>query len=130
VAAGLWGWGYATVDEAAATLASGGGAAGAGSPTSWGYNFDFSWVYDGTVIPGWQLVPEVYFFQAVNGRTPNAMATFMQGAKMANFTVSFIQNPATWQVAVNYAKFWGGDTQLDQPLRDRSFYGITVSRNF
>jgi len=128
VAAGLWGWGY---DTTASTLATGASTpAGVGSATSYGYNFDFSWVYDGTVIPGWQVVPEIYFFQAVKGRTPNAMATFMQGAKSANFTVSFIQNPAKWQFAVNYAKFWGGDTVFDQPLRDRSFFGATLSRNF
>jgi hypothetical protein len=129
VAAGLWGWGYATGDSAAATLANGGNTAGVGSATSYGANFDFSWVYDGSIIPGWQVVPEVYFFDAIKGRTPNAMATFMQGAKMANFTVSLIQNPAKWQIAINYAAFWGGSV-LDQPLRDRNYYGITISRNF
>ncbi len=29
-----------------------------GSKTAWGYNVDFSWVYDGTLIPGWQVIPE------------------------------------------------------------------------
>lgn len=130
VAAGLWGWGYDTTAAASSTLAAGGNTAGVGSATSYGYNFDFSWVYDGSVLPGWQVVPEIYYFQAVKGRTPNATATFMQGAKMANFTISFIQNPAKWQFAINMAKFWGGASVLDQPLRDRSFYGLTVSRNF
>ncbi|WP_075259355.1 DUF1302 domain-containing protein [Herbaspirillum camelliae] len=130
VAAGLWGWGYDTTANANSTLANGGNTAGVGSSTSYGYNFDFSWVYDGSVIPGWQVIPEVYFFHAVKGRTPNATATFMEGAKMANFTVTFMQNPAKWQVALNFAKFWGGASVFDQPLRDRSFYGMTVSRNF
>lgn len=128
VAAGGWGWGYDTTARADATGA--GTPAAAGTATSYGYNFDFSWVYDGTLIPGWQVIPEVYFFHALKGRTPNAMATFMEGAKSANFTVSFVQNPATWQFSMNYAKFWGGDTVFDQPLRDRSFFGATVSRNF
>lgn len=130
VAAGLWGWGYDTTANASATLAGGGNTAGVGTATSYGYNLDFSWVYDGSVIPGWQVIPEIYYFQAVKGRTPNATATFMQGAKMANFTVTFVQNPAKWQVALNFAKFWGGASVFDQPLRDRSFYGMTVSRNF
>ncbi|WP_443114124.1 DUF1302 domain-containing protein [Herbaspirillum seropedicae] len=130
VAAGLWGWGYDTTANANRTLANGGNTAGVGSSTSYGYNFDFSWVYDGSVIPGWQVIPEIYFFHAVKGRTPNATATFMEGAKMANFTVTFMQNPAKWQVALNFAKFWGGASVFDQPLRDRSFYGMTVSRNF
>lgn len=128
VAAGGWGWGYNTTSQ---TLATGGGTPGAvGTATSYGYNFDFSWVYDGTLVKGWQVVPEVYFLDAVKGRTPNAMATFMEGAKSANFIVSFIRNPATWQFSVNYAKFWGGDTVFDQPLVKRDFFGATVTKNF
>ncbi len=122
ISAGGWGWGQLT-DPTAAMVPM-------GSRTSWGYNFDFSWVYDGSVIPGWQIVPEVYYFQAVSGRTPNLSGLFMQGAKSANFIVSFIQNPATWQVALNYSKFWNGSQLLDQPLKDRDFFGIVVSRNF
>jgi hypothetical protein len=128
VAAGGWGFGYATTAQTDATGA--GVPAPAGTGTSWGYNLDFSWVYDGKLIPGWQVVPEVYFFHAVKGRTPNAMATFMQGAKSANFVVNFIQNPAKWQVSVNYARFWGGGSVFDQPLRDRGFFGAAISRNF
>ncbi|MES2259348.1 MAG: DUF1302 domain-containing protein [Pseudomonadota bacterium] len=128
VAAGGWGFGYDTTVNADRTGAGVPGAAG--TRNSYGYNFDFSWVYDGSLIPGWQVVPELYFFHAVRGRTPNMTATFMQGAKSANFIVGFIQNPAKWQFSVNYARFWGGDTVFDQPLRDRSFVGATLSRNF
>src|SRR5450830_29528 len=128
VAAGLWGWGYDTTVSTQATGSS--TPAAVGSPLSYGYNFDFSWVYDGTVISGWQVVPEIYYFQAVKGHTPNATATFMQGAKTANFIISFIQNPAKWQFAINYAAFWGGDTILDQPLRGRNFVGATATYNF
>ncbi|OYU98855.1 MAG: arylsulfatase [Burkholderiales bacterium PBB5] len=122
VAAGGWGWGQEF--DPAGTPQS------VGSKTSWGFNFDFSWVYDGTLIPGWQVVPEVYYFQAVKGRTPNVVGMFMEGAKSTNLTVSFIQNPATWQFAVNYGAFWGGSRVYDQPYRDRNFIGATVSRNF
>lgn len=128
VAAGGWGWGYATTAQTDAT--GFGTPTSVGTATSYGYNFDFSWVYDGTVVPGWQVIPEVYFFHAVKGRTPNAMATFMEGAKSANFVLSFIQNPAKWQVGLNYAKFWGGKSVFDQPYRDRDFVGAYVSRNF
>jgi hypothetical protein len=58
------------------------------------------------------------------------MALFMEGAKSANFIVTFTRNPATWVVGVNYAKFWGGSNVLDQPLRDRDFFGAYVTRNF
>jgi hypothetical protein len=125
VAAGGWGWGNELAANAATNQ-----QVPMGSRYSGGFNIDFSWVYDGTLIPGWQVVPEVYYFQAVKGRTPNIAGTFMQGAKSANFIVSFIQNPANWQFAVNYAKFWGGDSVFDQPYRDRDFIGLNLSRNF
>ena len=120
--AGGWGWGQ-EFDPTATPEA-------VGSKTSWGYNFDFSWVYDGTVIPGWQVVPEIYYFQAVKGRTPNVVGLFMEGAKSVNLTVSFLQNPTKWQFAVNYAAFWGGSRVFDQPYRDRNFVGLTLARNF
>lgn len=122
ISAGGWGWGQET-DPAGAPVAT-------GTKTSSGINFDFSWVYDGTLIPGWQVVPEIYYFQALSGRTPNASALLMKGAKSVNLTVSFIQNPATWQFALNYAKFWGGSSPFDQPYRDRDFVGAVLSRNF
>lgn len=122
VAAGAWGWGQ-EFDPGAPPQA-------VGDRTSWGYNFDFSWVYDGTLVKGWQVIPEIYFFHAVNGRTPNASGLFMEGAKSANLTVTFMRNPATWQFAVNYGRFWGGKRVFDQPLRDRGFVSAYVSRNF
>jgi len=122
IAAGAWGWGQEFDPTAAPTPM--------GSKTSWGYNFDFSWVYDGTLIPGWQVVPEIYYFQAVSGRIPNGSGLFMEGAKSANLIVSFIQNPANWQASINYAAFWGGKRVFDQPYRDRNFVGLTLSRNF
>jgi hypothetical protein len=125
-APGLWGWGFLNANDPS----FGTPQQGVGTSTSWGYNFDFSWTYDGKLIPGWQVTPEIYFFQAVKGRTPNAMALFMQGAKSANFIVTFVKNPATWQFAVNYAAFWGGSSVLDQPLRGRNFVGAYVTRNF
>lgn len=129
VAAGNWGWGFLTATDSGFPLAPG-SAPSVGTKTSWGYNFDFSWTYDGKLIPGWQVTPEIYYFQAVKGRTPNGQALFMEGAKSANFIVTFTQNPANWAVGVNYAKFWGGSSVLDQPLRNRDFYGAYVTRNF
>lgn len=122
ISAGAWGWGQEYDAGAAATPM--------GSKTAWGYNVDFSWVYDGTLIPGWQVIPEIYYFQAVKGRTPNASGQLMEGAKSVNLMVSFVQNPAKWQATINYAAFFGGKRVFDQPLRDRNYVGITLSRNF
>jgi hypothetical protein len=126
VAAGYWGWGFLTATDSGFTN----GPVSVGDKSSWGYNFDFSWTYDGKLIPGWQVTPEIYYFQAVKGRTPNAMALFMEGAKSANFILTFTQNPAKWAVGVNYAKFWGGSSVFDQPLQGRDFFGAYITRNF
>ncbi len=122
ISAGAWGWGQ--------EYSASGTPKAVGTRNSSGVNFDFSWVYDGTLIPGWQVVPEVYYFRALDGRTPNGAATFMKGAQSVNFTLSFIQNPANWQGAINYVRFTGGNTVFDQPYKDRSFIGLNISRNF
>ena len=44
--------------------------------------------------------------------------------------MAFIRNPAVWQVTLNYARFMGGRSPLDNALRDRDFVGLAVSRNF
>ncbi|WP_445288825.1 DUF1302 domain-containing protein [Variovorax atrisoli] len=122
IAAGAWGWGQ--------EFSAAGTPQPVGSKTAWGYNLDFSWVYDGTLIPGWQVIPEVYYFQAVKGRTPNGGGQLMEGAKSVNLVVTFVQNPAEWQASINYAAFFGGKRVFDQPYRDRNFVGLTLSRNF
>jgi hypothetical protein len=103
---------------------------GVGDKLSWGYMFDFSLTYDSTIIPGWQVIPGVFFSHAVQGNTPNFMANWAEGAKSANFYVLFNRNPATWQAGLNYTRFWGGDYSTSAPYRDRDFVGGFISRNF
>ena len=74
ISAGGWGWGQET-DPAGTPVP-------VGSKTSAGFNFDFSWIYDGTVVAGWQVVPEIYYFQALTGRTPNVSGLFMKGCEV------------------------------------------------
>jgi len=64
VSAGGWGWGQ---EYSAAGMPH-----AVGTRNSSGVNFDFSWVYDGTLIPGWQVVPEVYYFRALRAARPTA----------------------------------------------------------
>jgi hypothetical protein len=119
VAAGLW-W----------LPSSGAGVTrGFGDATSMGYMFDFSLVYDNTLIPGWQVIPGVFVQHAVKGSTPNFIGNWLEGAKTVNFYVNFVQNPATWQAGINIAKFFGGKTPTHQPLGDRDFIGVYLSRN-
>ncbi len=103
---------------------------GVGDKLSWGYMLDFSLTYDSTLIPGWQVIPGVFFSHSVKGHTPNFMANWAEGAKSANFYVLFNRNPMTWQAGLNYTRFWGGKYSTSAPYRDRDFIGGFVSRNF
>lgn len=122
VSAGAWGWGTETDPSSPSRPV--------GTRNSSGFAMDFSWVYDGTLVPGWQVTPEIYYFRALSGRTPNVMGVFMEGAQSANLALTFRQNPATWQFGINYTAFWGGSSVFDQPLRDRNFVGVYLARNF
>lgn len=99
-----------------------------GDKTSSGINLDFSLTYDGTLIPGWQVTPGIFYSRSLGGRTPNLAATFTEDASSMNAYVNFVRNPASWQVSFNYAKFMGGDTPYDQQLRDRDYVGLVISR--
>lgn len=122
IAAGAWGWGQ--------EFSAAGTPVAVGTKGASGISLDYSWVYDGTLVPGWQVVPEIFYFQAINGRTPNGAGQLMEGAKSVNLILSLIQNPAKWQFSINYAAFFGGKSVFDQPYRDRNFVGMTLSRNF
>lgn len=122
VASGYWGWGQETDPTAAPTPG--------GTRNSSGIAVNFSLNYDGTLIEGWQVVPEVYWFRALQGRTPNITSVFMKGANNLNLTLTFIRNPGTWQFALNYARYSGGSSPFDKPLADRDFVGAVLSHNF
>lgn len=122
ISAGGWGWGNET-DPTAAPVS-------AGSKTSTGLHMDFSWTYDGTVLPGWQVTPEIFYQRAISGRTPTLSGNYMKGAQNANLIVTFTRNPATWAFGLNYAKFWGGEQLLANVLRDRDFVGAYAQFNF
>lgn len=103
---------------------------GLGDATSLGYMFDFSLVYDSTLIRGWQVVPGVFVQHAARGSTPNFLGNWLEGGKAVNFYVNFVQNPAAWQGGINLTRFFGGKTPTQQPLGDRDFVGAYLSRNF
>lgn len=129
VAAGGWLWGNEFNDVVVSGALNTPGAS-AGTKYSGGINLDFNWVYDGSLISGWQVNPGIYIRRGLFGRTPNVTAQFMRGVTSMNLYVNFVQNPANWQAGVNYTRFMGGSSPLDNPLRDRDFFGVVVSRNF
>lgn len=120
IQAGAWGWGFEPGGQGTPTAV--------GSKNAYAITANFSWTYDGTLLPGWQVTPEVVYQHSLKGRSPNGL--IMQGARSANFSVTFVQNPANWQFGVNYAKYWGGSSIYDQPYRDRDYVGAYASRSF
>jgi hypothetical protein len=129
IAAGGWLWGNEFNDlVVSGALNSPGNSAG--TKYSGGINVDFNWVYDGTLIHGWQVNPGVYFRYGLFGQTPNINAQFTNGVTSMNVYLNFIQNPANWQIGMNYTRFMGPTSPLANPLRDRDFFGIVASRNF
>ena len=67
--------------------------------------------------------------------TPEEMAQSVayahgRGAKVLNLYTLFTQNPANWQIGINYAMYGGGSRPFDQALGDRNFFGAFLSRNF
>lgn len=128
VVVGNWGWGY---DIIVNVIVIGFGLLfSVGMVFLYGYNLDFSWVYDGLFILGWQVVLEIFYFQVLYGCMFNFVGIFMQGVKLVNFIVSFIQNLVKWQFLFNYVMFWGGDIIFDQLLCGCNFVGVIVIYNF
>jgi hypothetical protein len=101
-----------------------------GTASSVGATVDFNWTYDGSLIRGWQVTPGVTFTDALYGYTPNLMANYMQGAKSVNVYLLFNQNPAVWQLGLNFTAFFGGHDTVGQPYADRNFVGFFATRNF
>jgi hypothetical protein len=130
VSAGGWLWGneYLDLVQSGGVINSPGDSVG--TRNSGGINIDFNWTYDGSLIPGWQVTPGIYVRRGLFGQTPNVSSQFMKGVTSTNYSLKFVQNPADWQFSLNYTRFSGGDSPLDNPLRDRDFVGFALSRNF
>lgn len=128
-AAGGWLWGNQSNDLAVSGALNSPGDS-KGTKYSGGLDVDFNWIYDGSLIGGWQVNPGIYLRRGMFGYTPNISEQFMKGVTSMNMYVNFIQNPADWQIGMNYTKFLGPSDPLTNPLRDRDFVGINVSRNF
>ena len=100
-----------------------------GTANSWGITADFNWIYDNSVIEGFQVIPGITYFQAIKGDTPNFTANLLENVKYANFYVLFNQNIGKWQAGVNYSTWFGSDT-LRNVYKDRDFVGGFLTRSF
>lgn len=100
-----------------------------GTAFSAGLAVDFNWTYDGSLIRGWQVTPDITYYAGLYGATPTFSANYIGGAQALNFAVYFNQNPAVWQAGINFTAYFGGGAAFNQPYRDRDFVGLFLTRN-
>jgi len=90
---------------------------------------DMTW--DGTLIPGWQVIPNVTWSWAIAGDTPNENYTWMQGVIDTTYALTLTQNLQKWSAALLYVTYRGGDPAiLRQFYKDRDWWGLSVTYTF
>lgn len=101
-----------------------------GDANSLGAAVYMSLIYDGTIIPGWQVSPSIYHQQALSGYTPGAVSPlWMQGVKATTIAINFIKNPGALTAGISYVKYWGGSDVVN-PYKDRDMLGVNVKYTF
>ena len=101
-----------------------------GTANSLGAAFYANLTYDGTIIPGWQVIPSIYHQQGLSGYSPGAVnALWMKGSKATTLSISFSKNPGTLSAGISYVKYWGGSDVIN-PYKDRDMLGINAKYTF
>ena len=102
-----------------------------GDASSLGFIAYFDLTYDSTLIPGWQIIPNITFTYGLKGDTPNANATWFQNNHAIAAALTFNQNPTIWQGSIVYTYYGGGSpTYVRNYYKDRSWLGFNLARNF
>jgi len=87
--------------------------------------------YDGTVIPGFQVIPNVTWSYAIAGDTPNENYTWMQGALFTTYALTLTQNLQHWSGSVLYVTYRGGSPSILRNFyADRDWWGASVTYTF
>jgi len=90
---------------------------------------DMTW--DGTLIPGWQVIPNVTWSWAIAGDTPNENYTWMQGVIDTTYALTLTQNLQKWSAAILYVTYRGGDPSILRNFyADRDWWGASVTYTF
>ncbi len=102
-----------------------------GDGDSYGFVAYFDLTYDSTLLPGWQVVPNVTFSVGIKGDTPNANYTWFEGVRSTTLAVNFTRYPPDWTFQLQYVTYDGGDpTYVRNYFKDRDWFGMQVTRNF
>jgi len=87
--------------------------------------------FDGTVIPGFQVIPNVTWSYAIAGDTPNENYTWMQGALFTTYALTLTQNLQHWSGSLLYVTYRGGDPSILRNFyADRDWWGASVTYTF
>ena len=87
--------------------------------------------FDGTIVPGFQIIPNITWSVAIAGDTPNENYTWMQGVLSTTYALTVIQNKQHWSGSLLYVTYRGGDPSILRNFyADRDWWGASVTYTF
>jgi hypothetical protein len=102
-----------------------------GTSDSFGVVQYLDMTFDSTVIPGWQVIPNVTWAWAIAGDTPNENYTWMQGVLSTTYALTLTQNLQHWSGSMLYVTYRGGDPSILRNFyADRDWWGASVTYTF
>jgi hypothetical protein len=102
-----------------------------GTATSMGVVQYFDLTYDGTLIPGWQVIPNVTFSFGINGDTPNANYTWFKHVFDTTYALTLTQNLQHWAASLLVVTYRGGAPNILRNFyADRDWWGASVTYTF
>ena len=102
-----------------------------GSADSFGIVQYFDLTYDGTIIPGFQVIPNVTFALGLSGDTPNENYTWFKNVFATTYALTLTQNKQHWSGSLLYVTYRGGSpTLLRNFYADRDWWGGSLTYTF
>jgi Protein of unknown function (DUF1302) len=99
-----------------------------GTADSFGVVQYLDMTYDGTIVPGFQIIPNITWAWAIAGDTPNENYTWMQGALATTYALTVTQNKGNWSGSFLYVTYRGGDPSILRNFyADRDWLGLQVT---
>ena len=90
---------------------------------------DMTW--DSTLIPGWQVIPNITWSLGVAGDTPNENYTWFQGFLSTTYALTLTQNLQHWSSSILYVTYRGGQPSILRNFyADRDWWGASLTYTF
>jgi hypothetical protein len=102
-----------------------------GTSKSFGIVQYLDMTFDSTVIPGWQVIPNVTWSLGIAGDTPNENYTWFQGFLATTYALTLVQDKQTWSASLLYVTYRGGDPSILRNFyADRDWWGASLTYTF